>query len=191
MANIPSNAPLVYVSFSAEINPSTTEGLIGVMTDCANLKVQKVYLLISTPGGTVMNGLNLYNVLKGLPFELTTHNVGNVDSIGNAVFLAGKIRYATATATFMFHGVGFNMEQQQRFGQKDLEERLNNVLADQKRIGSIIAQHTNLNARQVASLFRQAQTKDAQYALSKGIIQNICDVQIVAGSPIISLIFKR
>ena len=67
--------------------------------------------MLSTPGGSVMNGLNLYNVLRGLPITLTTHNVGNVDSIGNAIFLAGQIRYACPHSTFMFHGVAFNFPQ--------------------------------------------------------------------------------
>ena len=188
---ISQGTPLVYVSFSAEIIPNTTESLINVMTTCANSNVKSVYLLLSTPGGSVMNGLNLYNVLKGLPFELTTHNVGNVDSIGNAVFLSGTKRYATSIATFMFHGVGFNAQQQQRFEEKNLRERLEGVLSDQRRIGDIIAQHTNLNAKQIAQLFRQAQTKDAGYAKSKGIIHDIRDVQIPSGCPIISLVFKR
>ena len=53
----------------------------------------------------VMNGLNLYNVLRGLPIELVTHKVGNVDSIGNTVLMAGSKRYACQHSTFMFHGV--------------------------------------------------------------------------------------
>jgi ATP-dependent protease ClpP protease subunit len=79
------------------------------MANCANALVKQVYLLLSTPGGNTREGLNLYNTFKGMPFELTTHNVGNVDSIGNAVFLAGSKRYATSSATFMFHGVGFDL----------------------------------------------------------------------------------
>ena len=59
---ISQGTPLVYVSFSAEIIPNTTESLINVMTTCANSNVKSVYLLLSTPGGSVMNGLNLYNV---------------------------------------------------------------------------------------------------------------------------------
>ena len=47
-----------------------------------------------------MNGMNLYNFLRGLPIRLTTHNVGNVDSIGNAVFLAGEHRYACPHSPF-------------------------------------------------------------------------------------------
>lgn len=100
----------VYVSFSAEINASTTESLIAAMTNLANQGVPKVTLLLSTPGGAVMNGMNVYNVLRAMPFELTTHNVGNVDSIGNAIFLAGERRYAAPHSTFMFHGVGFQSQ---------------------------------------------------------------------------------
>lgn len=191
MINIPKNAPLVYVSFSAEINPNTTESLIGVMANCANEQVKQVYLLLSTPGGNVREGFNLYNVLRGMPFELITHNTGNVDSIGNAIFLAGSKRYATQHSTFMFHGVGFTAQQQQRFEQRDLEERLSSLLSDQKRIGSIITQHTKVSETEIAELFRQGQTKDSEFAVDKGIIHEIRDIQILAGCPIISLVFKR
>lgn len=191
MVNIQQETPLVYVSFSAEIKPSTTESLIGVMAECANKNVQKVYLLISSPGGMVMNGFNLYNVLKSMPFELTTHNVGNVDSIGNVIFLSGKIRYACPNATFMFHGAGFNSRQNERLEQKNLEEKLNSLMSDQERIGNVIVQHSTLKPKQVAVLFKQAVTKNAEYALRSGIIHEIRDVNIIAGSPIFSLIFQR
>src|SRR3546814_4408950 len=52
----------------------------------------ELYFLFSTPGGSVMHGMNIYNVLRALPARLVFHNVGNVDSIGNAIFLAGDIR---------------------------------------------------------------------------------------------------
>jgi ATP-dependent protease ClpP protease subunit len=99
---------VVYVSFSAEIIPHTTASLIAVMANCANQGVKEVYLLLSTPGGNVMHGMNLYNILRAMPFKLITHNLGNVDSIGNAAFLAGVERYACPHSTFMFHGVGLN-----------------------------------------------------------------------------------
>lgn len=191
VTNIPQNAPVVYVSFSAEIDTKTTESLIAVMSNCVNSKVQSVYLLLSTPGGSVMCGLNLYNVLKGMPFELITHNVANVDSIGNAVFLAGSRRYATPSATFMFHGVGFNLQQNERYEEKQLRERLDGVLSNQQRIGQIISQRTTLSETEIEALFREAQTKDATYAINKGIVHEIRDVQIPAGSTMLSLVFQR
>jgi len=181
----------VYVSFSAEIVPKTAETLIAVLGEQVNKHVDEVYLILSTPGGSVMNGINLYNVLKSFPFKLTTHNAGNIDSIGNAIFLAGEKRYACANSTFMFHGVGFDIKDGIRLEEKFLRERLDGIMQDQKRIGSIIRNHTHLNERQIRNLFREARTKDANYALSVGIIHEIKDVNIPQGSSIISLVFQR
>src|ERR1700691_2422270 len=99
----------VYISFSAEINANTTESLIATVANVVNQGRAEVYLMISTPGGSVMHGLNLYNVLRAFPIKLVTHNVGNVDSIGNAIFLAGEERFACPHSPFMFHGVGFDV----------------------------------------------------------------------------------
>jgi ATP-dependent protease ClpP protease subunit len=181
----------VYVSFSAEINANTTESLISVMANLVNQRAKEVQLLLSTPGGSVMHGLNLYNVLSGLPFELVTHNVGNVDSIGNAVFLAGSKRYATAHSTFMFHGVGFDVTGQVRLEEKNVREHLDGILSNQKRIGSIITERTSIAEEEVSALFREAQTKDAAFAIRSGIIHEIKDVQISVGGPVISLVFQR
>jgi ATP-dependent Clp protease protease subunit len=191
MAEITQGAPIVYISFSAEINQNTTEGLISVMGNCANAQVKEVCLLLNTAGGSVMNGINLYNVLRGMPFELITHNVGSVNSIGNTIFLAGKKRYAVPNATFMFHGVGFNFSQGQRLEEKDLREKLEGILRQQKQIGEIISQHTKLTDKEIEDLFREAQTKDVHFAVDKGIIEDIRDVQIPKGTPIITLAFKR
>ncbi len=54
----------IYVSFSAEINAHTTESLIAAMANCANARPAQVVLLLSTPGWVVMNGMNLYWILR-------------------------------------------------------------------------------------------------------------------------------
>jgi ATP-dependent Clp protease protease subunit len=182
---------IVYVSFSAEISAHTTESLLAVMADCVNKKVKTVYLLLSSPGGRVMNGLNLYNVLRGMPVELITHNVGNVDSVANAIFLAGNKRYACPHSTFMFNGVGVDVKNPTRLEEKNLRESLDRLVSDHKRIGSIITDRTTLDENIVASLFTEAQTKDAAFAASTGIVHEIKDVQIPPGSRVVSLVFQR
>lgn len=180
-----------FVSFSAEINANTTESLIAVMFQQVQMGVQEVRLLMSTPGGQVMSGMNLYNVLRSLPLKLVTHNVGNVDSIGNAIFLAGEERYACPHSTFMFHGVGFDTPPGARFEERQLRELLGGVQADQKRIGSVIAERTTLEVEAIETLFLEATTKDATYAVGTGIVHKICDVEIPPGAPVISLVFQR
>jgi ATP-dependent protease ClpP protease subunit len=158
----------VYISFSAEINPNTTESLIGLISNLVNQRVPHLYLMLSTPGGNVMNGMNLYNVMRALPCELSIHNVGNVDSIGNAIFLAGARRFACAHSTFMFHGVGFNSPQGLRMEEKFLRERLDSIVADQQRIGSILEERTSL-------------TRDRSKAFSWKLRQRMRHSRLAAG----------
>jgi ATP-dependent protease ClpP protease subunit len=195
MGNSPVPAPptpdIVYVSFSAEINPNTTETLIATVSNISNKGVKNVYLLISTPGGAVMNGINLYNILRSLPIHLITHNVGNVDSIGNAVFLAGTERFACAHSTFMFHGVGFDLNGQIRLEEKMLKEHLASIEVEHKRIGAVIEERTNLDPVAISKLFLEAQTKDATFALGCGIVQEIKDVNIPVGATVVPLVFQR
>lgn len=188
---VPNPPTTAYVTFSAEINVNTSETLIATFTRLATQGMQEVHLLMSTPGGNVTNGLNVYNVLRGLPFRLITHNVGNVDSIGNAIFLAGTPRYACAGATFMFHGVAMNFAQATALGEKALIENLEGVRREQGRIGDIIKRRTKIDEPAVERLFLEAQTKDANFALGCGIIDEIREVKIPPGAPVVSLVFQR
>lgn len=182
---------LQYVSFSAEINPITTENLIAVMGQLSNQGATEIHLLLSTPGGSVMHGFTIYNVLRALPLNLVTHNVGNVDSIGNVIFLAGKQRFACPHSTFMFHGVGFDVTGGVRLEDKMLRERLDAIAADHRRIGSVIGEHTTLQEADVVQLFEEARTKDAGWAQGVGMVHTLCEPHIPAGVPIHSLVFNR
>jgi ATP-dependent protease ClpP protease subunit len=182
---------LHYVSFSAEINPSTTEHLINGMANLHNQGATEVHLLFSTPGGSIMNGFNLYNVLRAMPFKLVIHNVGNVDSIGNVIFLAGSERVAAPHSTFMFHGAGFDLNGAFRLTEPVLKDHLDSLLADQKRMASVLEQHTTLTADQAVGLFEHASTKDAAWAENVGMTQATSEPKIPVGAPVHSLVFNR
>jgi ATP-dependent protease ClpP protease subunit len=76
----------------AEIVPQTSEVLTNAVTNLVNQGFREIHLLLSTPAGMVMLGITIYNMLRGLPIDLTTHNVGNVDSIVAVIYLAGEHR---------------------------------------------------------------------------------------------------
>ena len=182
--------PCVYVVFTAEIVPQTVEPLIQALSNLAQKGIPEVYLAISTPGGSVMHGITLYNFLRGVPFNLVVHNIGNVDSIGNAIFLAADTRYACAHSTFMFHGVGFD-KPAARYEEKALREMLDSLGSDQLRIGTIIAERTTITQDEVQGLFREAQTQTAEFARERGIVHEIREFQLPRGAPVISFVFKR
>jgi Protease subunit of ATP-dependent Clp proteases len=180
-----------WISFSAEVNQQTSESLIAALAALANQGATEVNLLLSTPGGNVMNGMNIYNIARALPFKLITWNVGNVDSIGNVIFLAGTERYAAPLSTFMFHGVGFDFQGSIRWEEKLLREHLDSIDANHRRIGLIIQTYTQLNEGDVVDLFKEAQTKDATWAERVGVIHAIREPEIPAGAPVHSLVFQR
>lgn len=182
-----------YLSFSAEVNPTTVEQLLAAVANLGNRGVKEVHLLLSTPGGNVREGLNAYNVLRALPVKLTTYNVGTVDSIGNVIFLAGERRLALPSTTFMFHGVGFTIgNTTHRFEEKDLRERLDGIEADHAKIASVIYERGNFeDEAEVRALFLAAATKDTAYALEKGLVHEVRRIEIPAGSPVQQFVFSR
>lgn len=122
-----------------------------------------------------------------MPFRLVIHNVGNVASIGNAIFLAGERRLASPNSTFWFHGVSQTLPAGYELDEAALRERLDDVLADQRRIGRIIAERTELDTVDIGALFAQAQTKDADWALSIGMVHEVSELELVAGAPVLSV----
>jgi hypothetical protein len=109
-------ADVAYVVFSANITQDSGESLLDAMSRCATEGIPEVRLLLSTLGGSVMVGLNLYNILRGMPFRLVTHNAGHAASIGVAVFLAGEDRITCPNGSFMLHGVTSLPPANQSFG---------------------------------------------------------------------------
>ena len=181
--------PTTFVNFHAPINVQTAQNFMTVLAQKMMAGTDHFYIMLSTPGGEVPSGITIYNFLRGLPTRLTMHNTGNVDSVGNAIFLAADERLSCAHSTFMFHGVGIGVTNAV-IEEKRSREILHAILADQVRIADIVVARTRINARSARQLFREAKTKNANQALAAGIVQNIADPPIPAGADIISFVFN-
>ena len=183
--------PPAFISFTAEIVPQTTEALLLAVTNFVNQGFKDIHLLLSSPGGSVMHGIAIYNTLRGLPIKLTTHNVGNVDSIGTVVYLAVEERYACPQTTFMLHGVALGTTAPMQFFERTLREKLASVQADQERIKAIYCDRAGIDPEVAEKFFLGESTINATDSLSIGIAHDIRKVEIPAGSPILQLVFNR
>jgi len=188
---VPPNEKL-FISFLADVNTMTASALMGTIGQHLNNNpgaFQELHLMLSTMGGQVGPGISLYNMLMGLPVKVITHNTGTVNSIGNVIFLAGKERYAAKSSSFMFHGVGFDI-QNQRLEEKVLIERLDSLRNDQGLIADIIVQRTKIRTKEVKELFLQAGFIGADEAKARGIVDDIRQVKIPKGSTFLQLVFN-
>ncbi|MBS0250136.1 MAG: ATP-dependent Clp protease proteolytic subunit [Proteobacteria bacterium] len=161
--------------FSAGIDPQSANAFIQQLAQLQAAKVDKLTIAMNSGGGNVHAGILMYNAIRAMPFEVTTHNIGHVDSIANIIFLAGSTRYACGPSTFMFHGVGFDLNAGQRLEEASLEAMLDTVLTDHKRMSAIIAGQTGLSPEAGMELFKQQKTKDAKWAKDNGLIKEIRD----------------
>jgi ATP-dependent Clp protease, protease subunit len=183
--------PPAFISFSAEIVPHTSETLIAAVSNFVLQGYKEIHLLLCTPGGMVMHGITIYNVLRGLPITLITHNVGNVDSIGAVIFLAGEKRYACPQSTFMLHGVAFGTVTPTQFFERSLKERLASIQADQERIKAIYSERAGISPEDAEKFFLGESTIGSADAVARGLANEVREVQIPAGSPVLQLVFNR
>ncbi len=134
-----------------------------------------------------MHGMTLYNYLLALPVELTTYNIGNVDSIGAIIFLAGRKRYACPHSTFMLHPVAFNFQGTQRYEQPDLAAIVQSLEADQARIAGIYAERSGLQKDMASALFDQQKTYSATEAQTFSFVDEVKTLSIESGARVVHL----
>ena len=168
-----------YVLFSRPLDDETVNEFVSKLNQIS-IQGQDIYLLLNCPGGNVHAGIHCYNMLRALPTRLTTHNVGHVDSIANAIFLAGENRFATASAIFMYHSVSFSFDSPITLDGRQLKEYLDSVNSDHERIGTIIADRSTLTLSLAAELFDVQIVRTSDWALENGIIHEIKDLHLPA-----------
>ena len=102
MADLPNSLEDVYAIFCGAINEENVKKLMACLTQ-ATVKNQNVHLLFQSGGGSVGDGICLYNFFKALPVELTIYNVGSIGSIAVIAYLGARRRITSARAVFMIH----------------------------------------------------------------------------------------
>lgn len=116
----------------------------GIMTMKDMDASSPIDIIINSYGGTVYDGLKLYDLLRSLDdmgLTIRTYGTGKIMSMGLILFLAGSERQASENATFMAHSVSGGTWGKCRDMEVDTEEtkRLNKLIVD------IIAERTELD----------------------------------------------
>ena len=149
--------------------------------------VQKIQLLISTPGGSVPHGLSAYNYLKGLPIELITVNFGSADSIGVILFCAGKVRLSVPNARFLLHGVHSQLAGGASLSEKQLDEIVKGLQIDTRNIAGVIAATTGKTEEEVYQAMLAGTTMNPDQAIKFGLVHRVETQLVPPGASTISI----
>lgn len=130
-----------WIQFLSAVNGESFGLLVEILQNAVLEGVERVHLLLSTPGGAVSYGLTLYALMRGLPVEVWTYNIGQVDSIGVVLYCAGKRRLAAPQTRFLLHGIRTYLEEGNYTGDQ-LRNILTELESDQRNICRVLAEST-------------------------------------------------
>ena len=130
-----------------------------------------ISLHINSPGGSVLAGLGVYDVMQLIPNDVRTVAVGFAASMGQVLLCGGAPgkRYALPNAQVLMHegsaGVGG--------AAADVEIQAANLLATLDRMRAIVARHTGRSIDQVITDMGRDRWFDAQEALDYGFVDHV------------------
>ena len=176
-----------YIKFYAPVTANTAIQLQQTVEQLLRQGLSSLHLLLSTPGGSVHDGISIYNFLKGLPIEVNTYNFGSVDSIGVVIFCAGKNRYSVPHARFLLHPISMQVYGNQTFDEPLLAERLNALKSDQSNIAKVISSTINKPVETVQNLIHARTSFEPEQAQREGLVTEIKSNLIPVGANLLSI----
>ena len=177
----------VIVKFYSPVSEASIGALMKVVDQKLAAGVIQFTVLISTSGGSVFHGLTAYNYLKGIPAEVTTHNIGSVDSIGVALFCAGRVRLSVPQARFLMHPVSMNFREGASYEEPKLVELVKSLRVDMDNCASVVAANTKKTRRQVFRAMLGRTTLDPDAALEWGLVHEIRQELFAEGAEVIPI----
>ncbi len=150
-----------------------------------------VTLLISSTGGSLLEGFALYNFFRALPLDITMWNIGSIESIANIVFLAADKRLACPHAYFKFHGFDWTFKEKETVSHKKLKEIVLSLATDEKRYFTLLKEHTSLTDALIHEMdfFKKGVIIEASQAQQLGIVQDVQKIKIPTGQLVFNIDF--
>jgi ATP-dependent protease ClpP protease subunit len=183
-----------YINYFDEISVSKVRGLMALCNDILTTVLPTpttLYFVFSSRGGDVVSGVTLYNFLRALPVRVVMHNIGSVDSIATAIFLAANVRYACKYSRFLFHGFTWSFAQGQPSTSSQVREILSGLEQNEALLREILVERTKFTEAQALAFLHQGETKDPAFALQIGVINEIRDFTLPPNAPIVTPNFVR
>ncbi len=154
----------------------TLESVINMVKGTDKEKPLNVH--IHSVGGSVYEGLAIYNYLKGLDREVNTISAGLVASIASIIFLAGnkETRKASDNDSFLIH-----LPSNETWGNAvDLEKTAAELRVIENQLSEIYEKETNLSKEEAIEMMKLDKISTSAEMLEKGFVSQIIEFKAVA-----------
>lgn len=93
----------IWVTCVGEIDVQIARSFSQLLVNAASDNVTRIHTLIQSPGGTINEGIFLYEFFKSFPVEVVAYNAGHIGSASLTAYLGARKRYVCSTGTFLIH----------------------------------------------------------------------------------------
>ena len=134
-----------------EVNSeSMTELICNILYLDRTAPGKEITLYINSPGGSVTDGLALYDILRLIKSPLRTVCIGTAASMGALLFLAGSRRCVTKHSQIMIHDPSVRMSGEPSKA-LSVKETLEDLMKVREELARIIAERTKKPLRSIYS----------------------------------------
>ncbi|EEI47924.1 MAG TPA: Clp protease [Proteus vulgaris] len=136
----------------------------------------EIKIHISSQGGDIAAGFTAYNFLKSLPVNVTTHNISNVESIANIIYLAGSKRLINPMARFLLHPFHWGLGGLQSVDHERLREWVLSLDNDLERFINVM--NTECSQQDWRGIIKASTIYNSSDAIELNIASEISDASI-------------
>ena len=168
---IPNSRSLVILG---TIDAETSTATIIELLSLANEGDDDITIYINSPGGSVVDGLAIYDTMNLIKPKVSTIVIGLAASMGSFLSSSGTkgMRYALPNSEFVIHQPlgGINVSQQ-----TDVQILADNMKKTREKLEKILSENTGKDIKTIHKDCERDKYLSAQEALEYGLIDKIID----------------
>lgn len=130
---------------------------------------EPVHLYISSPGGSVLDGYSIIDIMDRIEAPVYTYCLGMAASMGALIFISGQKRHMLKNSELMLHQPLGGVQGQAT----DIVITANRILAAKEKINQYIADKSSLSLETVNKEMDRDRWFSAQEALDAGLADEI------------------
>ena len=178
---------MIYINYTGKIDYRGAASLMDLLSGALVEGHKEITLTIASPGGITDVGFMLHNHIKALPIKVTTHAVGNVDSAGVPIFLAGTDRYAARLSSFMIHLPKKGFDPSARFSAAELVQFAQDLKQNETSLIRLLKDYLTHSETEIQQFLATGKRFSAEEACSVGIASRVDELVIPMDARVFSV----
>ncbi|MGA2905459.1 MAG: ATP-dependent Clp protease proteolytic subunit [Candidatus Korobacteraceae bacterium] len=175
------------INFFVEVNGVSVNQLIQTVNAQIRAGISKITILISSTGGDTASAFTAYNYLKGVPAEITTFNVGNVDSAATIIYCAGHYRYSLPGTRFLIHGAAIQFSGTGFLDAQTLDNQVQIIQNQNRMIAHVVSATTNKKEAEMDTILKGQKILTPEEAKAWGLVQAVKTDFFQPGATLVSI----